>query len=140
VVEAGSLDRPVEPLVDAMAAGRPVIAAAVGGVPELVRDGVSGLLVPPGDQVALAGALRQLADAGRRTAMAAEAMQLAGERHDPGLVGSAMLEVYRDAVGGEVGTESATAWRRMSASRSIRRSPTSQHLDSGGGRSSSPGP
>jgi glycosyltransferase involved in cell wall biosynthesis len=38
----------------------PVIASRVSGVPELVRDGQTGLLVPPGDAAALAGALRAL--------------------------------------------------------------------------------
>ncbi len=37
--------------------GRPVITTAVGGLPEVVRDGVSGLLVPPSDPAALAGAV-----------------------------------------------------------------------------------
>jgi glycosyltransferase involved in cell wall biosynthesis len=45
---------------EAMAAGRPVIASAVGGVPEAVRDGVTGLLVPPSDPAALADAIRRL--------------------------------------------------------------------------------
>lgn len=43
-----------------MAMGRPVIAANVGGLPDLVSDGVTGLLVPPGDSVALAEALSGL--------------------------------------------------------------------------------
>lgn len=43
-----------------MAMGRPVIASAVGGLPDLVEDGVTGLLVPPGDAVALAEALSSL--------------------------------------------------------------------------------
>ncbi|MDP3544192.1 MAG: glycosyltransferase family 4 protein [Elusimicrobiota bacterium] len=43
-----------------MAMGRPVIAARVGGLPDLVSDGVTGLLVPPGDSAALAEALSGL--------------------------------------------------------------------------------
>jgi glycosyltransferase involved in cell wall biosynthesis len=64
---------------EAMAAGRPVVATRVGGVPEVVVDGETGLLVPPDDPGALAGAIdRLLADpalaarmgeAGRRRAL-----------------------------------------------------------------------
>jgi glycosyltransferase involved in cell wall biosynthesis len=45
---------------EAMALGRPVVASAAGGNPELVHDGVSGLLVPPRDVAAAAGAVRRL--------------------------------------------------------------------------------
>jgi glycosyltransferase involved in cell wall biosynthesis len=65
-------------VIEAMAAGLPVVASAVGGVPELVVDGETGVLVPPGDARALASALRRLladpelrrrmGDAGRRRA------------------------------------------------------------------------
>ena len=48
-------------LMEAMATGRPVVATRVAGVPELVEDGVSGLLVPPGSTAELARALEQLA-------------------------------------------------------------------------------
>ena len=47
-------------VLEAMAAGRPVVASRVGGVVELVRQGETGLLVPYGDPDALAGALREI--------------------------------------------------------------------------------
>lgn len=50
-------------LMEAMASGRPVIATRVGGVAELVEDGVSGFLVPPGNAAALAAAITKLAEA-----------------------------------------------------------------------------
>jgi glycosyltransferase involved in cell wall biosynthesis len=58
--------------LEAMERGRPVIASAVGGLPEIVDDGRTGLLVPPGDVEALAGAIAELAsDHGRAAAMGA---------------------------------------------------------------------
>ncbi len=49
-----------EVAVRAMCLGRPVVASRVGGVPELIEHGINGLLVPPGDAVALSQALAQL--------------------------------------------------------------------------------
>ena len=46
--------------VEAMAAGVAVVASATGGLVDIVEDGVTGLLVPPGDPTALAGAVRRL--------------------------------------------------------------------------------
>jgi L-malate glycosyltransferase len=57
-------------LLDAMAAARPIVATTAGGIPEIVEDGVNGLLVPPRDAGALAGAIvRALGDASLRKRM-----------------------------------------------------------------------
>jgi glycosyltransferase involved in cell wall biosynthesis len=47
-------------LMEAMSSGVPVVASAISGIPELVEDGVGGLLVPAGDPRAIADALRRL--------------------------------------------------------------------------------
>jgi glycosyltransferase involved in cell wall biosynthesis len=49
-------------IIESFARGKPVVATAVGGIPEIVDDGVDGLLVPPGDATALAKTLRWLWD------------------------------------------------------------------------------
>jgi glycosyltransferase involved in cell wall biosynthesis len=47
-------------VLDAMALHKPVVATAAGGIPEVVQDGVTGVLVPPRDPQALAQAVYQL--------------------------------------------------------------------------------
>jgi glycosyltransferase involved in cell wall biosynthesis len=67
--------------LEAMAAGLPVVASAVGGVPELVEDGVTGRLVAPGDEEELGAALAGLlADAGARERMGAAAQRVVQAR------------------------------------------------------------
>ena len=59
-------------LLDAMACSRPIVATTAGGIPEVVADGETGLLVPPRDHAALANAIVTLLnDAPRRTQMGA---------------------------------------------------------------------
>jgi glycosyltransferase involved in cell wall biosynthesis len=61
-------------LLEAMACGIPVVASRITGIPELVEDGTSGVLVAPGRPDLLADALRSLlADADRRAELAARA-------------------------------------------------------------------
>ena len=68
-------------VMEYMAAGRPVVVTRVGGLPDLIHDGVHGLVVPPADAAALASALEQLAsDPGRRAAMGAAASER--QRHE----------------------------------------------------------
>jgi glycosyltransferase involved in cell wall biosynthesis len=63
-------------LIEAMAAGRPVVASRIGGIAGIVRDGETGILVPPGDPVALRDALQQLlGDSEQRRRMGAAAQQ-----------------------------------------------------------------
>jgi L-malate glycosyltransferase len=57
-------------LLDAMACARPIVATTAGGIPEIVEDGVNGLLVPPRDHTAMARAiLRMLEDPAIRQRM-----------------------------------------------------------------------
>jgi glycosyltransferase involved in cell wall biosynthesis len=61
-------------VIEALAVGTPVVATAVGGVPEVVREGENGLLAPAGDVDAIAGAIGRLAgDDGLRATLAANA-------------------------------------------------------------------
>jgi glycosyltransferase involved in cell wall biosynthesis len=67
-------------VLEAMAAGRPVVATAVGGTPEAVLNDLTGLLVPPGDAPALSAALSALlADPGLRLRMGAAGRQRVAE-------------------------------------------------------------
>jgi glycosyltransferase involved in cell wall biosynthesis len=49
-------------VLEGLAMARPVVASAVGGIPELIQHGVNGLLVPPGDRAAVVGAVKSLID------------------------------------------------------------------------------
>jgi glycosyltransferase involved in cell wall biosynthesis len=64
-------------LVEAMAAGKPVVASRVGGIPDLVRDGETGYLVPPADEEALANGIKKLLDDPAN----AKQMGLRGQEH-----------------------------------------------------------
>lgn len=85
-------------VVEAMAAGRPVVASAIPGFAAVVRDGVDGLLVSPGDPGALAAALvRLLSEPAKAVAMGARARERA-RTFDWATVGAEIEGVYREAV------------------------------------------
>jgi glycosyltransferase involved in cell wall biosynthesis len=81
--------------LEAAAAGLPLVAAAHGGLPEIVEDGVTGVLVPPGDERALALALRALADdPARARRLGAAASRAARERFAPERMLSGLQDLY----------------------------------------------
>ncbi|HTF33026.1 MAG TPA: glycosyltransferase [Myxococcota bacterium] len=83
-------------LLEAMALGKAVVASAVGGVPETVRDGETGLLVPRGDARALACALERLrADGALRTRLGAAAAREVRARYHVRETVAALEDVYR---------------------------------------------
>jgi glycosyltransferase involved in cell wall biosynthesis len=94
--------------LEAMAAGLPVIASRVGGLPEAVVDGATGLLVPAGDVGALAAALARLAaDPGRARAFGAAGATRVRERFTMAGMAAATVAVYRRLVDGQGGAEAS---------------------------------
>ena len=86
-------------LMEAMAAGLPVVSTTVSGIPELVEDGASGCLVPPNDAVALAGSVeRLLVDADLRHRLAEAARRVVERDFDTDREAERLLELMRAAV------------------------------------------
>ena len=86
-------------VLEAAGAGVPVVATAMGGIPELVEDGRTGMLVPAGDSLALAGALTALlTDPGRARRVGAAARDRVRTRHDPQAHLAVLEAAYREAV------------------------------------------
>jgi glycosyltransferase involved in cell wall biosynthesis len=84
-------------LLQAAAAGVPIVASRAGGIPEVVRDGENGLLVPPGDAAALAAAMqRLLADPGLRRRMGGAGRALVRREFSVEAMVEGNLAVYRD--------------------------------------------
>jgi glycosyltransferase involved in cell wall biosynthesis len=83
-------------LLDAMACGKPIVATTAGGIPEIVKDGTTGLLVPPRDHEAMAEAIvRLLADADARRAMGAAGEARVREHFSAERMVQDTLAVYR---------------------------------------------
>jgi glycosyltransferase involved in cell wall biosynthesis len=82
-------------LLEAMAAGVPVVATAVGGVPEMVCDGESALLVAPGDCAAMTKAMAALlGDGDLARKLAGRAREIVVERHGPEARTRRLVEIY----------------------------------------------
>jgi len=86
-------------IVEAMAAGLPIVAAASEGALEIIEDGLSGKLVPIDDPEALAQAINDLLDdALERSRLGRHAMLAARERHSLARMASDTERVYREVL------------------------------------------
>ena len=86
-------------VIEALAACRPVAAYDVGGVPDVVRDGVDGFVVEPGDTAALAARLAELAaDPALRERMGAAGRERVLERYSVGRLLDDVDRLYRDTI------------------------------------------
>ena len=84
-------------VLEAFCLGVPVIATAVGGVPDMISHGDNGLLVPPRDAVSLATAMAQLVVDSRLRNRLASQMQQTSSIYSPSVQKESLLAVYRTA-------------------------------------------
>lgn len=92
------IDKSPYSILEAMAAGVPVVATDVGAIPEMVPDGVAGILIRPGDHQALARAIGSLLDdEARRRRMGAAARKRVVERFDARRTTTDLLDVLEEA-------------------------------------------
>ena len=94
-------------VLEAMAAGLPVVASRVGAIAELLGD--AGVTVEPGDAGALAEALQRLTDPGLRRALGARALERVRERYDSDV----QVPLLLDALGRAAGIPAAPKERKM---------------------------
>jgi len=88
-------------VLEAMAAGVPVLASKVGGVPDLIEEGVTGLFCDPSDPESMRqGVQRLLTDDATASSLAARAKAVARERYHPRVVARRHLEIYREVLDG----------------------------------------
>jgi glycosyltransferase involved in cell wall biosynthesis len=84
-------------VLEAMAAGVPVVAAKVGGVPDLIEDGRTGFFCDPHDSGSMSGAIeRALANPARTVEIAGLAKLQARERFHPRVIARRHVEIYRE--------------------------------------------
>ncbi|MEO7068428.1 MAG: glycosyltransferase family 4 protein [Rhodanobacter sp.] len=83
---------------EAQAAGLPVLASAVGGVPETLNAGVTGVLLPPGDVDAWQEAILQMCDAARRVPMGVAARDYVREHFSTGVIAAEFVRLLTSPV------------------------------------------
>ena len=108
--------------IEAMACGLAVVATRVGGVPEVVADGDSGRLVPPGDPAAIASAISELAaDDALRERMGERGREIAAERFRMDRMVDEIEALYLELVAGACAVSAARRHRRHLRGRGLRR-------------------
>lgn len=86
-------------VLEAMSTGLPVIGSRVEGVPEVVRDGLEGLIVPPNDPRALASAVERFVSGDVNwTEMRRNAQRRQAERYSQRAMAAGVARVYRDVL------------------------------------------
>ena len=99
---------------ESMALGVPIVASDIGGARSIIRDGETGLIVPPGDAAALERALRALmADPAKARAMAERARQEVSTRYSIDRLADSTLAAYEKALAGSRASQSARAALRQ---------------------------
>ena len=86
-------------ILEAMAHGKPIVASRIGGIPELVRDGTTGLLFDPGDVVQLSEKVRTLlVDRSRREVFGRNARKTVENEYSLEEHGATLLSLYEDLI------------------------------------------
>ncbi len=99
VLPSGWYENSPRSVLEAFALGKPVVGANIGGIPELVRDGTTGLTFPPGDALALRAALLSLrSDRARVAEMGRNARRLVEEEHSPEAYYHRLMSLCRPAM------------------------------------------
>ncbi|MEA2284642.1 MAG: hypothetical protein QOJ21_685, partial [Solirubrobacteraceae bacterium] len=99
VLDNGDRDGIPNVLAEAMASGAPVVTTAISGIPEIVRDGVNGLLVAPDDPEAVADAvLRLRADPGLAQRISREAQRTVRAEFDGARLAADLQGLFREAM------------------------------------------
>jgi glycosyltransferase involved in cell wall biosynthesis len=113
---SGDMDGIPTVFMEAMATGRPVVSCPISGIPELVRDGDTGVLVPPDDPEALAAALARLAgDEALGVRLGERGRALVERQHDQRLNARRLLDLIRAAPGADGPARHASGSARRSA-------------------------
>ena len=87
-------------ILEAMAAGVPVVASEVGGIPDLIENGISGLLCDPSDSESIRRAVQTVLNQPEQARLIAErAKEQARSRFQPTVVAAQHLEIYREVTG-----------------------------------------
>ena len=98
VLNPSRVDNMPNSVLEALASGVPVVSTRVGGVPFIVQDGITALLVPPGDADAMAAAVLRLLQDTALAQRLAEAGLREVQRYTWDRVAPALAAVYRSAL------------------------------------------